>query len=204
MLKDKKVIVAIDLDNTVVDFTGGLRDYLAQKEGLTKKEAMKKYPEPDFYDFHNGKHPWFKSREEFVASFTQAEKEGLYVGLKAKTGAIKTIKKFMKDDRVELRVLTARNPQFNDDTALNLKRKGLNLNIENAEDKETYEAHVFIDDKDSFAEKIRTGQYLTKDQIVKEVIVPENGYNKHLNPLKTWDEIDKKLEETVSRILATI
>lgn len=200
--KNKKIVVAIDLDNTVVDFSGGLRNYLAEKEGLTQEEALKKYPDPTNYDFHLGETPWFKSKEEFLKNFQQAEKEGLYLNLKAKTGAIKTIKKFLKDDRVELHVLTARDPKFNEDTAKNLKKKGLNLPIENAEDKENYNAHIFIDDKDSFAEKIRTGQYVTSDNIVKEVIIPENQYNLHLDPLKNWEQIDAKLDETVSRMFA--
>ena len=201
MFKDKKIVVALDLDNTVVDFTGGFRDHLASVEGLTRFEALKKYPDPDTYDFVSGTTPWFESREEFFEKFLKAEEAGLYLNLRAKSGAIKVIKEFMKDDRVELRILTARNPKYNEHTMINLKRKGLSFEIENLEYKEHYPAHVFIDDKDSFVKKIRTGKFVTADRIVKEVIVPENAYNLDLDPIKTWDGIARKLDETVDRML---
>lgn len=196
----RKVVVALDLDNSVVDFTGGLRDFLARKEKLSPREAMLKYPDPTDYNLSKGKHPWFDNIQDFLTAINEAETNGLYRNLEARAGAITVIKKLLKDERIDLRVVTARSKKYNSDTQKSLEQYGLNLPIENIENKEDYDAHIFVDDKDSFVEKIRSGEYVASDGTVKTVIVPANRYNLHLEAIRTWDNIGTRLNETVERI----
>lgn len=198
---NKKVIIAVDMDNTVVDFNDGLRRYMARRKGLSYEEALKRYPDPTNYNYAKGDTPWFKDTSEFLEYFKEAEKDGLYSDLKYRNGAIKVLKNLLKDERVEVKIVTARSEKYNDQTMESLGSEGFqDLSISNVVNKEDYEAHIFIDDKDDFAEKIRSGEYLTSDKIVKEVIIPYQHYNSHLNPSKTWDDIKNELDKTIDRI----
>lgn len=195
-----KVVVAVDMDNTLVDFTEGFREFMAKKHGLSPEEAKMRFPDPENYDFTKGDSAWFSTTEEFLSNFREAESTGLYMGLRAYYGAIKTLKKILEDDRVELRVVTARDPAYNEETERSLRKRGLNLEVDHEVEKENYPAHIFIDDKDDFAENIRSGKYIMPDNIVKEIIVPEHKYNTHISTAKNWREISQQLNEAVDRI----
>ncbi len=196
------VHVALDLDNTTVDFTGGLRDYLAAREGLSPSEARRKYPDPTNYNLASGSRRWFGDIKEFLGVLHDAEGSGLYRNLRARAGAVSVIKKILRDRRVKLHVVTARSPEYDADTHASLEHYGIDMEIEHAENKDAYPAHIFIDDKADFAERVQEGTLRHPDGSVKKVIVPANGYNLHLNPARTWGEIYDELNAQVEQMFS--
>lgn len=200
-----KIVVSLDMDNTLVDFTDGLRRFMAEKKGLSREESLQRYPEPTNYDFSKGDTPWFSDIGDFLENFREAEEKGLYRELESYSGAIQVVKSFLDDERVDLRVVTARDERYNHDSAENLKKLGIEVEageIYNLPEKEEYPAHIFIDDKDDFVERIQSGKYVMPDGITKHVIVPERGYNQEFATAKNWVEIEKQLSQTVDRMLA--
>lgn len=190
-------VVALDLDNTFVNFTDGFRNSLANRYSLSSREALARFPDPVNYSFRD----WFGSSESFLKHLKWSEQRGLYRNLKPFRGAVKAVKGMLKSKKIELKVVTARSPEWNKDTAANLRSLGLPpLEITNLHDKVNFPAHVFLDDKDSFAETIYSGRHVTDDGIVKTVIMKEAGYNKHLDPEKNWSDIAKQLNHTVERL----
>lgn len=193
----QKVVVSLDLDNTLVDFTGGFRKFLERKHGLSRDASIARYPNPKDYNFSD----WFSGDSEFLENLQEAEEAGLYKDLRALKGSVKVVNRMLRDRRVDLRVVTARDRRWNSDTSENLEKIGLPpMEITNLESKEEYNAHIFIDDKDSFAENIYSGRYITSDKTVKTVIVPRTSYNEHLDPANDWFDISNQLNQTLERL----
>ena len=200
------VVVALDLDNTTVDFTDGFRRFLAHKNGLSREESLRRYPEPTNYGFHKGDVPWFSNVGEFLENFREAEDQGLYRNLEAYSGAVQSVRGFMKDKRIDMRVVTARDSRFNEDTSHNLRDLGIHIShgeIINLADKEDYPAHIFVDDKDDFAERIHSGAYVMPDGVTKRAVVLERGYNRHVSTARDWGEISDQLNSTVDTLWGT-
>lgn len=195
---ERNVIVAVDMDNTVVDFSDGLRQFMRRKLGLTGSEAKRRFPDSKAYNFTD----WFDSPDDFMENFLAAEKEGLYADLPARRGAISALKRLIETEGVDVHIVTARDAAFNDETRQSLVSNGIDtpLPIHNAHDKVNYPADIFIDDKDSFVEKMRQGDYTTEDGIRKEVVVPAMGYNLHLNPEKNWNDVEASVHRKIRAV----
>lgn len=180
----KQITVALDLDNTTADFTGGFRDSLAKKYNLTPQEAMERYPKPIDYSFV--KSGWFKSNEEFLSEFHDAEKRGLYLNLKIYPGARKTMRS-LQEKGYTLRVVTARTQDYNADTKTALRRYRMPYrSLVHTEAKETEQAHLFVDDAPK--------QITTLTKHGKKVIAFKASYNagmKGVGAVKDWSEMEK-------------
>ena len=201
--REDQITVALDLDNTLVDFTDGFRRALATKFGLSRRESLERFPEPTNYSFHKGEVPWFSDLNEFLDNFKEAEEQGLYRNLVAYTGGVQVIKKALKDKRINLEVVTARGEQHKEDSLSNLRSLGLPFtanDIYHVSDKADRLAHIFIDDKDGFAEEIQSGSFVMPDGITKRIIVPERGYNRHVATASNWHEINSQLNKAVDEM----
>lgn len=139
-----KVTLALDLDNTTVDFNGRFRHHLAKKYNLTPEQALVKYPEPHDYSFV--KSGWFKDTDEFHSEFHEAERAGVYREMSIYPGARKTIQT-LQQKGYTLHVVTARRQEYNEDTKAALRRYRMPYRkLVHTEEKETQEAHLFFDD----------------------------------------------------------
>jgi uncharacterized HAD superfamily protein len=118
--------IGLDLDGTSGSFTDGLRWHMATKEPIRipKKEWAQRFPDPDRYDYHEGTNPWFTSREDFVTHFKEAEKRGVYKQIPIYPNASKTLNE-LKNLGFKIKVVTARNADFNADTSAWLKKNAI-------------------------------------------------------------------------------
>lgn len=178
------ITVALDLDNTTTDFTGGFRDALAKKYNLTPQEALNRYPVPHDYSFVES--GWFKNTDEFLSEFHEAEKKGLYLNLKLYPGARRTMRS-LQEQGYTLRVVTARTPDYNADTKIALRQYRMPYrSLVHTENKETEQAHLFVDDAPK--------QITTLTKHGKKVIAFKASYNtgmKGVGAVKDWSEMEK-------------
>lgn len=81
--------IAIDVDNTIADYTDGLRTWMRNNID-TDLYPIGPMPEPDFYDleFASG---WIFPNNEFASVHEAAVKDGLYLNLKPIDGVTKAI-----------------------------------------------------------------------------------------------------------------
>lgn len=189
--RSQNLAIALDLDNTTADFTGAFRASLAQKYGLSRDEAMEKYPEPIDYSFV--KSGWFKDTNEFLSEFNEAEDAGLYKQMPIFTKARKTIQG-LHQQGYTIHFVTARTPKFNDDTKFALRRYRLPYHLlKHTEDKENHDASLFFDDAPK--------QINTLTLHGKKVVAYDNRYNvghEGVARVKSWAEISAVVEEYTS------
>lgn len=164
--KKNNITVAVDLDNTTADFTGSFRACLAKKYGMTKEEAMAKYPDPENYNMTS----WFPGgSSEFMEEFTYAESNGVYENMEMFRNARKEILG-LHNDGYTLHFVTARNEKFNPNTKIALRRYRLPYHLlKHLEKKEEHPAHVFLDDAPK--------QIKTLSMNGKKVVTFDNAYN---------------------------
>lgn len=196
--KVDKVRVAIDMDNTVVDFTGGIREHMRRKLNISRTEAKKRFREPTHYSYADS--GWFNNLEDFIENFQEAEENGIYLTSNERKGSIKVLKNLVNDARVDVHIVTARPEKYNSETKQYLIERGIDLPIFNESAKENYDAHLFVDDKDSFAEKLMFNEFFSTDGVKKQIIIPATGYNLNLNPEKNWHNIEKTLNKKITEI----
>lgn len=180
--KDQGIGIALDLDNTTADFTGAFRASLAKHHGLNKQEALARYPEPTDYSFVES--GWFKDHDEFLSEFHASEERGLYKSMSIFKNARKTIQG-LHQDGYRIDFVTARTPNFNEDTKHALRRYKLPYHIlKHTEEKETHDAHLFFDDAPK--------QITTLTLHGKKVVAYNNLYNENnegAGRVKSWSEI---------------
>lgn len=79
--------IAIDVDNTIADYTDGLRHWMLNHIDKTMLGPM---PEPDFYDFELAT-GWMFPDNEFLPVHQAAVEDGLYLNLNPIDGAVQAI-----------------------------------------------------------------------------------------------------------------
>lgn len=95
-------VLGLDLDNTVADYTDGLRNYMITRYGYTVDDL----PEPVNYSF--ARTPWpFESTADYIDTHMAAVADGLYRHLEPLEGAIEAIHA-LKDEGVHVHVVTHR------------------------------------------------------------------------------------------------
>lgn len=144
---DEKIFhLGTDLDETSGGFVPAFREALAKKYGLTEEEALARYPEPEIYNLAEA--GWFKDREEFMAEFKEAEKNGLYNNLRPMENLASTMKTLVAEDKVAIHVVTARDKEFNKDTLAWLQAHRIPvISVQHNDNKPSVEGmHAFIDD----------------------------------------------------------
>lgn len=107
--------VGLDLDGTVADFTHGLRKHMGTKYRIPKAEWRERYPDPDEYEYSEGKNAWFNSRDEFMEEFLEAEKAGLYRNLRLIDSPTSTLTQ-LKGYGFQIVGTTARSDIYNRDS----------------------------------------------------------------------------------------
>lgn len=181
---NRKVTLALDLDNTSMKLTNAFRNSLAKKYGLTKEEALKRYPEPHDYSFVVS--GWFKDHDEFMKEFSEAEAKGIYSNMKMIKGARRTIQT-LQQKGYTIKVITARPAEFNADTKVALKRHRTPYSdIVHTEEKQEHHADLFFDDSPK--------QITTLMNHGKKVVAFKASYNtsyKGHARANDWSEIEK-------------
>jgi uncharacterized HAD superfamily protein len=190
--KENGISVALDIDNTTADFTGAFRASLATKYGLTKEEALERYPEPADYDMST----WFKGgRDEFYKEFREAEaRGGLYSNMKIFSKARKEITG-LHNDGYTIHFVTARIPEFNAETKLALRKYRLPYHLlKHTEEKHEHDAHIFVDDAPK--------QISTLTVHGKKVVAYHNLYNAHQREgvarVQEWNGMSEVIHEHTS------
>lgn len=187
--KENGISIALDLDNTTADFTGAFRASLAKKYGMTKEEAMKKYPVPIDYSFV--KSGWFKDMNEFLSEFHEAENKGLYENMPIFSQARRTVQG-IHNEGYRIHFVTARGQQFNEHTKVALRRYRLPYHLlKHTEEKEHHEAHLFFDDAPKQIETLSING--------KKVVAYDNIYNADskgsVARVKSWKDVQAVLAE---------
>lgn len=187
--KENGISVALDIDNTTADFTGAFRASLASKYGLSREEALERYPEPEDYDMST----WFAGgRDEFFKEFKEAEaRGGLYSNMKIFSEARKEITG-LHNDGYTIHFVTARIPEFNEETKLALRKYRLPYHLlKHTEEKHEHDAHIFVDDAPK--------QISTLTLHGKKVVAYHNLYNAHQTEgvarVKVWGGMSKIVHE---------
>lgn len=173
--------IGLDLDNTTGDFTEGLRQYVAKQRNINPSDL----PTPQTYDYVEA--GWFDTPEEFYKTFQEAETQGLYKTLAPHTDAPKTIRRLVASGEVEIHIVTARKPEWNEHTRQWLKKHRIPYHsLTHTEDKETVKnVDVFIDDSDK--------QIETLSAHGRTIIAYDNPYNQHIETkyrVRSWSEIE--------------
>lgn len=97
---------------------------MAERNGITHEEALETLGEPDKYNMWTGERAWFESKEDFLNHFQSAEREGLYKTLPAYEGAKEVIDSLIEEG-FEIKAVTARSADYNEDTAHWIKSQGI-------------------------------------------------------------------------------
>lgn len=189
---ERKVTLALDLDNTSMKFTNAFRNSLAKKYNLSKEEALERYPDPKDYSFVVS--GWFKDTKEFLSEFNEAEAKGLYTNMKMLPGAKKTIRT-LQQKGYTIKVITARTADYNADTKLALRRYRTPYStLVHTEDKEKHQADLFFDDSPK--------QITTLMSHGKKVVAFKASYNNGMKGsarANDWSEIEKLADRLTSQ-----
>jgi 5'-nucleotidase len=179
-----KIKVGLDLDNTTGDFTDGFRQFIKQRYSLSDAEVATRLADPTNYEYDIS--GWFSDRTEFRNAFHEAEADGLYGKMELYKGALDALQKLVKDGRVEVHVVTARDKQWEPETLAWAKSKALPFaSLTHTEDKAKTNMDIYIDDAPHQLQNLRAGG--------KQVIAFNQLYNTDLDPslprVNSWDEV---------------
>lgn len=170
----KTATLGLDLDNTFADFTGAMRDFVADAAGVTDEGVKSSMlPTPDGYSMENWN--WRMTPfTGFLDAFYAAEETGdLYRTMRAHEGAVEAVRA-IQDNGFSVEVVTARKSKFEGETREAMDRWGLDVEkIVFTDDKYAYPADIFIDDAPSHLEKFGVRNI--------PAIAYTNLYNAHLN-----------------------
>lgn len=186
------MIIGLDLDNTVFDYTGGLRDAIAKQLGVTDMEAhYLAYSDPTSYGMNN----WPDFPEAFHDFHTKAVDEGLYQILEIYPRASELLWK-LSDAGHHIRIITSRfvkngqNHRVVTDTGISLDNNdipyrdimftGLKVDIF---------ADVYIDDSPKNIELLKAAG--------RQVIIYDAPYNRQYEGRRAhnWEEAYAHLTE---------
>lgn len=189
-LKKTPLRLGLDLDETTGGFIEQLRAEVAAQKGLTPEEAQKLMPTPEHYSLV--KSGWFADVQDFMTHFKQAEKDGVYLRMKAFANSRKTLMKMVENRDVEVHVITAREIEWNNDTRTWLRKKRYPIKtITHTESKENTEnIDVYIDDSDK--------QIITLQNHGKTVIAYDNKYNQNIPAayrVRNWKEVPAVIKQ---------
>lgn len=182
-----KKIISLDLDNTVSDFSGGMRKHVAEKSGLCVASSWEVMPEPSTYSMDN----WDWSRtvfEGFLDAFDSAEKHGIYRTMELiDHNALKAVERIRAQGH-EVHAVTARPQKWNAETKEAIERWGLKVDkLVHVDAKHKYAADIYIDDAEYQLDRFR------KHGIAG--IVFTNKYNEHMTDVagrvNSWAHADR-------------
>lgn len=177
-----RLSIALDLDNTVADFTGGFAAWLMRQPDFNSHNL----PPHTVYDLVAS--GWFATTDEFLHYFRAAEADGLYELLALADGSVVALQQLLQAGHT-ITVVTARSDRFAEDTTRWLTRHSVPVSeVIYTEAKETVPADLFIDDAPSQIVKL----YGTR-----ALLVPSMPYNGHLAPechFSDWAEVPTRVE----------
>lgn len=181
-MTNKKLTVALDLDNTTADFTGGFGSYLTTRTDTHNGRTL---PTHSVYDLV--KCGWFNTETEFTSLFNTAEMLGLYRNLNPFPRAIETLHSLHAAGH-SIIVVTARSDAYYSDTMMWLHAYGIRYDrIIHTNDKATVDADVFLEDADYQIRNLRKAG--------KRVVVHSRPYNQHFvgERFNDWSEVPSLL-----------
>lgn len=161
-----KKILGVDIDNTIADFDDGFKNYIVNEKNYQKTLLNNR----EFYDYI--KCSWFKTEEEFLTNFHEAEEQGLYSKLNIFNNASETLQQLAED--YEIKYVTARNKKFEEETVNWLEKHDIwfgEIICEPSKQK-VDGVDIFIDDADyQIINLLRAG---------KKVMIANQDYNQYL------------------------
>lgn len=188
-----KKIISLDLDNTVSDFSGGMRRHIAAKSGLSVESSWEIMPEPNTYSMDN----WDWSRtvfNGFLDAFDSAERHGIYGNMEfIDHNALNAVQR-IRNLGHEVHAVTARPQKWNAETKASMKRWGLKVDkLVHVDAKHKYGADIYIDDAEYQLERFH--------QHGIAGIVFTNRYNEHLKNVagrvNSWAHADRVVARVV-------
>jgi uncharacterized HAD superfamily protein len=111
----RKPTIGLDLDNTIADFTHGMRERAGLKKKISQAEWLTHFPEPVEYSMWMGDTSWYLDKDDFVNELKAAELAGIYKTIAMYPNA-NTVLKELKAYGFDIKAVTARGAEFNDDT----------------------------------------------------------------------------------------
>lgn len=99
---ETQYVLGLDLDNTIAQYTEGLRTYMMANYGYQVKDL----PEPIDYSFQKSNWP-FPTVEDYLQTHIEAVAAGLFRSLRPMPGAVDALK-ILKDEGVHIHVVTHR------------------------------------------------------------------------------------------------
>ncbi len=189
------MIIGLDLDGVSAEYYGGLRNIIAEQEGLTPEESLLLYPDPISYNMEEW--PGFPAR--FFKLHTEAVAEGLYTKLEAIEGASETLWR-LNEEGHHIRIITSRfvshgqNGKVVAETAIWLDNNRIPYrDLMFVRHKPDVYADVYVDDspENIFAFQKRNS----------EVIIYDTSYNQGIEGrrAKNWEQIYAHIQELNSK-----
>lgn len=173
----EKHSISIDVDNTLADYTEGLRSWMSENIDSALLGPM---PEPDFYDFEFAS-GWIFPENKFAPVHERAVADGLYLNLPPIKGAVETVNR-LKEHGWSVTIVTGRAERDAlNQTAEWLKRQGIRYDRLTGD--KNVMADVYIDDDPS---ALTRHAFLRPDTIT---VAFDHKYNKQWPGLRlvSWD-----------------
>lgn len=189
------MIIGLDLDNTVYDYTGALRDAIAKQLGVTDMEAHRlAYPDPHDYGMSNW--PNFATDENVFRTFhTKAVEDRIYRDMPTFPEASEYLWR-LSDEGHHIRIITSRfvkhgqNHRVVTDTGISLDNNDIPYrDIMFTALKVDIFADVYIDDSPKNIQLLKAAG--------RQVVIYDAPYNRDLEGRRAhnWPEVYAHLKE---------
>lgn len=182
MNNGNEYVIGIDIDNTIAQYTAGLRNYLVANRGYQIHDLM----EPEYYSFFKSGWP-FESESDYMDTHMEAVASGLFRSLRPMTGAVSALQT-LKDEGVHIHVVThrlLRNHTYQmavADTVAWLDHNHVPYHsLGFTHRKASVRAHSYVEDSPANIETIRASGM--------KVFTMNQRYNRHIDGdrIQSWD-----------------
>lgn len=188
----RKPMIGLDLDNTVADFTHGMRERAGLKKKILQAEWLTHFPEPSEYSMWMGNQSWYVDKDDFVSELKAAELAGIYKTIAMYPNASNVLNE-LKAYGFDIKAVTARSAEFNEDTRSWIVEHGIPTKViinPGFEKHNVPDIDVYIDDAPHVIDKLIEHN--------KKVIIMNQTYNEtavtpHENSRRAanWNDKDK-------------
>ena len=166
--------IGTDLDNTVGDFTQGMRMYTGKVMNIPQEQWLDHFPEPDDYAMWKGERAWFSSSEHFSSIFRAAEQDGIYLKMPSYEEAPETLRE-LSNLGFRIKGVTARDFEWGDHSREWLAARTINVDdvFHTGHEKEKVpDIDLYLEDSPEVIERLVTHN--------KRVAIHTQDYNAHI------------------------
>lgn len=183
----EKISLAVDLDDTVLHYCEGLKEFVLENYGRTITGT------PSTYSLYQA--GWFDSDDDFKKVHGEAVEDGLYEQLRPYCNAIENLWD-LSDSGYQINIVTSRfvNPGQHEkvaqDTAASLEKYSIpHSNLLFLHDKTKFIADAYIDDAPH--------NLINLQKVGRNTIAFDQSYNKGIpgHRAKNWTEVRQILKE---------